>query len=83
MTTRDEIKHIASEIVRGMTNAYLDEDQRTALRFVAENVMNNHLIYKKKIAAGKANHDEGRVVSHKDAKKRLANMKEKISKKKK
>lgn len=44
--TRDKIKFMASEIVRGMTNANLDISQKAKLSWVAENVLTNQLIYK-------------------------------------
>ena len=39
----EKYKYIASEIVRGMTNAHLDEDQKLVLKHVAEIVMKNKL----------------------------------------
>lgn len=48
---KKEIKHIASEIVRGMTNGKLTKQQAEMLRYVAQTVMETQLIYKKKLSA--------------------------------
>ena len=40
------IKFISSEIVRGMTNAKLNEEQQKMLLYVSNCVLCNHLIYK-------------------------------------
>lgn len=42
--TREQIKHTASEIVRGMTNYNLSENQQTALKYVAREVINNQIV---------------------------------------